>query len=96
MRPSLVKSSKPKPKTFREKLRNWLYPEPITKIIQSSSLSSNSMSFNLYRANGGFVIEISNYNTGKDQYQHNLYIVTDEKDLGHELGKIITLQGLKL
>ena len=60
------------------------------------------MNFNIYRANGGYVIEtrfntIDDHQTKKysSESEHSLHIITDDKDLGQEISKIITFEKLK-
>jgi hypothetical protein len=51
--------------------------------------------FTAYKASGGMVIETNFYDRRKDTNHRTLHIITDEKDLGKEIGKIITLESLK-
>lgn len=56
-------------------------------------LHSNSLRFNLYRANSGVVVEVQKqgrYNEIDDQT--GLYIITDDEDLGDHLSKIVTIE----
>jgi hypothetical protein len=57
--------------------------------------SSNGMNFTVYRANGGHVIETRKYDRKRDTNDNGLHIVTDDKDLGEEIGKIITFEHLR-
>jgi hypothetical protein len=50
---------------------------------------------NVYRARGGTVIETSLYDQIKERDHRGLFVVTDDKDLGEELGKIITMENLR-
>lgn len=59
------------------------------------SINSHGMNFTVYRADGGFVIETRQYDRKRDENNMNLHIITTDKDLGEELGKIITYQNLR-
>ena len=97
-------------KWLKRKIRNWLnddrglisVPEPDSLYVNSprkaSSQSLDSEGFNLkvFKANGGTIVETHSYDRRKDQSNNGLYVITDDKDLGNEIGKIITMEGLKL
>ena len=59
------------------------------------SIDSNGFNIKVYRATGGTIIETRKYDTKRDSSNTGLYIITDDKDLGEEIGKIITMEGLK-
>lgn len=63
--------------------------------ISASRMDSNGMNFTVYRASGGHVIETRAYDRHKDRNNHGLHIITDDKDLGEEIGKIITYENLR-
>lgn len=63
--------------------------------ISGSRMDSNGMNFTVYRASGGHVIETRAYDRHKDRNNHGLHIITDDKDLGEEIGKIITYENLR-
>lgn len=68
-------------------------------------LNSKPLSFNLYRANGGWIVETRNFNDQKaaalslaisgEESKPRLHIVHDDQDLGQALGKIVVLENLK-
>lgn len=61
----------------------------------NSELSSRSTTFNLYNANGGYVIELRNYDDNRDVWNNSLHIVPNGEDLGKTIEHIITLEALK-
>ena len=61
----------------------------------SSGLGGEGMRFQLFRASGGYVIETRRYDQKNDQNYYNLYIVKEDEDVGHAMGKIITMESLK-
>jgi hypothetical protein len=58
-------------------------------------LRSYSTNFALYNANGGTVVELRSYNENTDRNQNVLYVIPSDKDLGQELGHIVTMEALK-
>jgi hypothetical protein len=88
-------------KFLKRKLRNWLSDdECIKEMVIGNQVSTNrieSTGFNLrvYKASGGTVIETSVYDRVKDRHHNGLYVITDDKDLGQELNKIITMENLR-
>jgi hypothetical protein len=59
------------------------------------SIDANGFTLKVFRANGGTIIETRKYDMKRDTSNNGLYIITDDKDLGDEIGKIITMEGLK-
>ena len=58
-------------------------------------ISATGIRFEVYRANGGTVIETrrNDRRTGDSIYE--LHVVAGDQDIGAEIGKIITLEALK-
>lgn len=83
-------------------LRNWLNSDELSdkadRPIQAepANLQSEGMRFQLYKASGGYVIETAMYDHVKDRRHTKMYVITDDKDLGSELGKIITMEALRV
>jgi hypothetical protein len=92
------------------KLRNWansaqdIYEcEPINMVTSNpigigrgpSLDSDKGIRFQVYKATGGTVIETSFYDRHKDRHNNSLHVITDDQDLGKEIGKIITMETLK-
>jgi hypothetical protein len=93
---------KPMKLTFREKLRNWLLKddsnecEPIySDDCDGPDLDSQSFRLKVYGASGGTIIETTKYDRKSDENRHSLHVVTEDKDLGEELAKIITMEQLR-
>jgi hypothetical protein len=92
------------------KLRNWvnsaqdIYSAEPMKMATAGSISigrgpsldsDKGIRFQVYKANGGMVVETSTYDRHKDRSYNGLYIITDDQDLGKEISKIITMETLK-
>lgn len=84
--------------TLRQKLRNWLmeddYPCAIS-VDESPSIDTNGFRLQVYKANGGVVVETRTYDRRNDENYNSLYVITEDKDLGAEIGKIITMENLR-
>ena len=88
--------------SIKQRIRNWLMKENDDAeecyAIEDSNgvdLSSNSFRLNIYGASGGTIIETTKYDRKTDENRHSLHIVTEDKDLGQELAKIITMEQLR-
>ena len=53
------------------------------------------LNFRVHFADGGRIVQMNHYNNRTDKSSSNLYIITEDKDIGTELGKIITMEGLR-
>ena len=58
-------------------------------------ISATGIRFEVYRANGGTVIETrrNDRRTGDSLYE--LHVISGEQDIGQEIGRIITMEALK-
>ena len=86
--------------SIKQRIRNWLMnndDDPCYAVDDSNvaDLSSNSFRLNIYGASGGTIIETTKYDRKSDENRHSLHIVTEDKDLGEELAKIITMEQLR-
>jgi hypothetical protein len=73
-----------------------IHGKNLATVRSSQSIDSPGMNFTVYRASGGHVIETRTYDRHKDRNNHGLHIITDDKDLGDEIGRIITYENLKI
>jgi len=94
---------------FKTKIRNWVLTDDSIEEDQYVSLnctrsltvdheqldSDKGIRFIVYKASGGMIIETNFYDRRKDQSNRSLHIITDDKDLGEEISKIITMESLK-
>lgn len=85
--------------TFRQRIRNWLTHDEdeadVPQLVEADRLSSEGMRLQVYRANGGYVIETRHYDNQKDRHYNNIHIITDSDDLGVKLGQIVMMEALK-
>jgi len=93
---------------FKHKLRNWVLNDE-TEVVHSKLSRRNALSVDdhsldsdkgiritAYKAQGGMVVETNFYDRIKDRNYRTLHIITDDRDLGKEIGKIITMETLKI
>ena len=90
--------------TWRQRLRKWFNKDLedideadayIPQDIETARLSSDGMRFQLYRASGGYVVETRSYDHRNDRSDTKMYVITEDQDVGHEIGKIITMESLR-
>ena len=88
--------------TFKQRIRNWLmnddeleYGNAIALDSEGPNIQSQGFRLNIYSASGGTIIETTKYDRQKDDHKHSLHVVTDDKELGEELAKIITMESLR-
>ena len=89
--------------TIKQRICNWLmndndeaeYGNAISVDEEGPNIQTQSFRLNVYSAGGGTIIETTKYDRQRDDHRHSLHIVTDDKDLGEELSKIITMESLR-
>ena len=98
-----VEEKKPMKLTLKQRIRNWLMNdddnEPYGLAIASDSegpnIQSQGFRLHVYNASGGTIVETTKYDRKNDENRHSLHVVTDDKELGEELAKIITMESLR-
>jgi len=87
--------------SIRERIRNWLLKDVddaelvYAEDCDGVDLHSQGFRLQVYGASGGTIVETTKYDQKKDENRHSLYVVTEDKDLGQELAKIITMEQLR-
>lgn len=51
--------------------------------------------FQVYKAQGGYVVETSSYDRSRDRHINGLHIINDGEKFGDRIEKIITMEALK-
>lgn len=83
-------------KWLESKNKNRIRKAEVMPVVErSNSIESRGMNFTLYRANGGYIIEHRVYDNKTDRSNNSLHIITEEKNLGEEIAKIITYENLR-
>ena len=58
-------------------------------------ISATGIRFEVYRANGGTVVETRRNDRRTGDSLFELHVISNDQDIGEELGKIITMESLK-
>ena len=58
-------------------------------------ISATGIRFEVYRANGGTVIETRRHDRRTGDSVFELHVISGDQDVGEEIGKIITMESLK-
>ena len=93
---------------LKQRLRNWInssddFDEIVSKrrgnsIVSardSHELDGEPIRFNVFRANGGTVVQTHIYDRQKDRSFQQLHIIGHDQDIGESLGKIVTMESLR-
>ena len=64
-------------------------------VDSASLLDGNPLRLAIHRANGGVVVETRTIDRTKDRVYNELFLITEDQDLGKELADIITMNNLK-
>ena len=69
--------------------------KPVRLRDHDNTLNTRGTQFTLYNANGGTVVELRDYDPMNDRLHNVLYVIPSDKDLGEQLGHIVTMEALK-
>jgi hypothetical protein len=79
-----------------QKLGSGLNPAPRSHQRVSHNYDDNRViTFKVYGANGGKIVETSRYDDKRDSENINLYIIDENEDFADSLAKIVTLEYLR-
>lgn len=59
------------------------------------SSGTDSLNFQIYFADGGYVLEYSHYDRKADEYVRRLHLVRSDENLGDDIAKVITVEMLR-
>lgn len=88
---------------LKRRLRIWINSDDIetlsvgkvTSTRDRHELEGEPIRFNIFRANGGTVVQTYIYDRQRDRSNTQLHIVGHDQDLGECLGKIVTMESLR-
>jgi hypothetical protein len=95
----LKKADKISKKNSSEKMDGLVSHKILRNTISESvgdSLDSPAVRFKMFKASGGTIIETNIYDNNRDRHINGLYVITNDKNLGDEIGKILTMETLKI
>jgi hypothetical protein len=67
----------------------------ISTVRDNEDLSTEPITFKMFKASGGWAIEFRQYDNRNDRVDTSLYVVNDEEELGKHISQIITMEALK-
>lgn len=94
-------------KWFKRMIGRWAYeyrdtPEEVYSSSTGNSVisrrdidSEDGLSITVRSAIGGRIVTFRHYDRRTDRSNHKLYIVPEDQDFEHELGKMITLESMR-
>lgn len=86
---------------LKRRLKKWLVPEEILigdePVYDTMRVAASpNMSFTIYNAVGGKVVEFRSCNQNKEYGTSlSMYIIPSDADFGERISKIVTLESLK-
>lgn len=90
---------------LKKRLRNWINNDnddgriSLDKhqvIRAADDVDTECIRFKVFKASGGTVVQTDYYDRKNDRQHNNLHVIVEGQDLGHELGKIVTYESLKI
>ena len=69
-------------------------PSP-DRVSSDISLAGRGISFTLFFANGGSILQFRNYNKHNDVEETRLYIIKEDEDCAEQVAKCVTLETLR-
>lgn len=67
----------------------------IASVRENDDLSTDPITFKMFKANGGWAIEFRQYDNKNDRVDTSLYVVNNEEELGKHISQIITMEALR-
>jgi hypothetical protein len=67
----------------------------ISTVRDNEDLSTDPITFKMFKASGGWAIEFRQYDNKNDRVDTSLYVVNNEEELGKHISQIITMEALK-
>ena len=77
-----------------ESQKNYLYTDMVPS-PSSVGRDTAVLSFEIYSAVGGQIVEFRRTDKNNDRTKFTRYIITDDQDIGDRISKIVTMEALK-
>ena len=89
-------------KWLKRKIILWLQDDEL-ELVESTGrpvrerdiVKQNGLSFTLYKAVGGHVLETRVYNSRTDNHEGTLYMIHDDEDFSKQVAQAIMLESMK-
>jgi len=92
-------------KWIKRKIRDWLNEpceDEMSKGIGISPVREDNrpdtdpvLSFRIYGAENGQVLEFNSYDRAKDRHRNSVYIINKDEDVAEKVAKCVTLESMK-
>jgi len=83
----------------QEEVSSDIYQTQVNPGFVTNPISDNGWTENLNigitTANGGKIVTFRRYDPKTDRSDNRIYIIPEDMDFGHELGKLITLESIR-
>lgn len=66
------------------------------RLTTASEDWSNGLNITVNNANGGRIVQFRSYNNKTDRTNTTVYVIPESEDFNKELGKLITLESMRL
>lgn len=81
---------------IKRKVQQWLQNDNECRPVSNSMLDSNSsLTFSIYGASGGKIVEFRHYDRKTDNTGYSLHIISDDEDFSNSIARITTLELLR-
>ena len=67
----------------------------LLEVRSDTTIGAQGMTFTLYSASGGHIVEYRSYDNKSDERINNLHIITNDQDIGERIGQIVTMELLR-
>ena len=85
---------------LRNKLHNFIFPSDITsagiKVRESHEADIDGLRFTVMPARGGTIVQLRSYDSKRDQHEYATYVIPDGEDIAAEVGRIVSMELLKV
>jgi len=71
------------------------YPQSMKLRAEPERFSTHGMTFTIYAANGGHVVEFRSYDSSTDRSVSSMHVIPEDQEFSDTISKIVTLECLR-
>ena len=71
------------------------YPQSMKLRAEPERFSTHGMTFTIYAANGGHVVEFRSYDPSTDRSVSSMHVIPEDQEFSDTISKIVTLECLR-
>ena len=71
------------------------YPQTMKLRAEPERFSTHGMTFTIYAANGGHVVEFRSYDPSTDRSVSSMHVIPEDQEFSDTISKIVTLECLR-